>query len=217
MAEALDCITFRVNVVNMKMAEEARRPYRMDARARAAAATGEAILDAVTELFWEHPSDQIRLEQVAARSGVTVQTVIRRFGNKDNLFAVAAERQSNQVMEARSHVVAGDVRGAVANLMEHYELMGDRVLRMLAEEGRLPALKVLADGGRRLHREWCESVFAPFLAGQHEAARRRRLAQLVAICDVYTWKLLRRDSGLSRQQTERALVEMLVPFTKDVH
>jgi hypothetical protein len=104
----------------------------------------------------------------------------------------------------------------VANLVEHYELMGDRVLRMLAEEGRLPALKVLADGGRQLHREWCAGVFAPFLAGENAMVRRRRLAQLVAICDVYTWKLLRRDSRLSRQQTERALMEMLAPFTKDV-
>jgi hypothetical protein len=31
----------------------------------------------------------------------------------------------------------------------------------------------------------------------------------VAICDVYTWKLLRRDAGLSRAQTQRALVELI--------
>ena len=42
---------------------------------------------------------------------------------------------------------------------------------------------------------------------------RRRLAQLVAVCDVYTWKLLRRDAGLSRRQTELALVELLEPLT----
>ncbi|WP_457963313.1 TetR/AcrR family transcriptional regulator [Arthrobacter sp. D1-29] len=200
----------------MKLAEEAKRPYRMAARSDAAAATAEAILDAVTELFWEQPSDQIRLDEVAARSGVTVQTVIRRFGNKDKLFAAAAERQSERVVQARSRVVPGDVPGAVANLMEHYELMGDRVLRMLAEEGRIPAIKVLADQGRLLHRQWCEHAFAPFLPDQPAAVRKRRLAQLVTICDVYTWKLLRRDSALTRRQTEQALAEMLAPFTKDV-
>jgi len=36
----------------------------------------------------------------------------------------------------------------------------------------------------------------------------------VAVCDVYTWKLLRRDAGLSRRQTERALVELLEPLTE---
>jgi hypothetical protein len=42
--------------------------------------------------------------------------------------------------------------------------------------------------------------------------RERRLAQFVAICDVYTWKLLRRDAGLSRRQTELAVTELLKPF-----
>lgn len=197
----------------MKMVGEARRPYRMGARSESAAATGEAILDAVTEIFWEQPSDQIRLEEVAARSGVTVQTVIRRFGNKEKLFAAAAGRQSEKVREARAHVTPGDVAGAIANLMDHYELMGSRVLRMLAEEERLPAIKGLADEGRLFHRQWCEQAFAPFLPGRRGSVRARRTAQLVTICDVYTWKLLRLDSGLSRSQTEQALLEMLAPFT----
>jgi hypothetical protein len=42
--------------------------------------------------------------------------------------------------------------------------------------------------------------------------RQRRLAQFVAVCDVYTWKLLRRDAGLSRRQTQLALVELLTPM-----
>jgi hypothetical protein len=41
------------------------------------------------------------------------------------------------------------------------------------------------------------------------------MAQFVAICDVYTWKLLRLDAGLSRRQAAVALVEMLTPFTKE--
>jgi hypothetical protein len=32
------------------------------------------------------------------------------------------------------------------------------------------------------------------------------------VCDVYTWKLLRRDAGLSRRQTELALLELLGPL-----
>ncbi|MGM9473770.1 TetR/AcrR family transcriptional regulator [Pseudarthrobacter sp. YS3] len=197
----------------MKMVEETKRPYRMGARSESAAATGEAILDAVTEIFWEQPSDQIRLDEVAARSGVTVQTVLRRFGNKEKLFAAAAERQSNLVRQARAKVTPGDVAGAVANLLDHYELMGVRVLRMLAEEERLPAIKGLADEGRLFHRQWCEHAFAPFLPSRRGSVRTRRTAQLVTICDVDTWKLLRLDSGLSRRQTEQALLEMLAPFT----
>jgi AcrR family transcriptional regulator len=68
------------------------RPYRMVARAEAAAATAERILDAAIEVFWETPGEQFSLDEVARRAGVTVQTVIRRFGGRGGLFAAAAER-----------------------------------------------------------------------------------------------------------------------------
>ena len=42
-----------------------KRPYRMQARAQAAAATGERILDAAVAVFWQRPVDEIPLEEVA--------------------------------------------------------------------------------------------------------------------------------------------------------
>jgi hypothetical protein len=41
------------------------------------------------------------------------------------------------------------------------------------------------------------------------------LAQLVTVCDVYTWKLLRRQAGLSREQTALAIRELLRPLVGD--
>jgi AcrR family transcriptional regulator len=190
-----------------------RRPYRMVARAHAAARTGERILDAAVEVFFEEPTESISLEEVARRAGVTVQTVIRRFGGRDGLLSAAAERESERVREERD-VPLGDVEGAVRVLVGHYERTGDRVLRMLAEEARSAALRGIADQGRRIHREWCAAVFAPALGGLSVTERARRLAQLVAVCDVYTWMLLRRQCGLSRNQTELALRELLVPLTQ---
>lgn len=186
----------------------------MGARAESASATGERILDAVTALFWERPADRISLDEVARSAGVSVQTVIRRFGGKEGLFAAAAEREAGRVRAQRDTAPVGDLRAAVAVLAEHYEQFGDRVLKLLAEEERLPALREVADRGRKLHREWCERVFAPALAGTRGVARARRLAQLVAVCDVQTWKLLRRDCGLSRRQTALALAELLEPLVR---
>jgi AcrR family transcriptional regulator len=194
------------------IAPESRRPYRMVARAESAAATGERILDAAVEVFWELPGEQISLDEVARRAGVTVQTVIRRFGGRDGLLASAAEREAERVGRQRGEAPVGDPARAVGVLVDHYEAMGDRVLRLLAEEERVPRLREIADRGRLVHREWCARVVAPVLAGRAGVERRRRLAQLVAICDVYTWKLLRRDAGLSRRQTELALVELLGPL-----
>jgi AcrR family transcriptional regulator len=186
-----------------------RRPYRMKARADSAAATAERILDAAVGLFWERPSVDISLDEVARRAGVSAQTVIRRFGGKDGLLVAGMEREANRIGMQRNRAVRGDLMGAVSALIEHYEELGDRVMKMLAEEQRSPALTAIVDHGRELHRAWCARTFAKALDGRTGVARERLLAQLVAVCDVYTWKLLRRDSGLSRQQTELAVRELV--------
>jgi AcrR family transcriptional regulator len=191
------------------------RPYRMTVRADAAAETGERILSAVTELFWERPTDKVVLKDVADRAGVTVQTVIRRYGGREGLLAAAAERAMAQTGAERA-VLPGDTTRAVAVLVDHYEQHGAGVLRLLAAEEGSPALREFADGGRRMHRDWCRTTFASALAGRTGVDRDRRLAQLVAVCDVYTWKLLRLDAGLSRRQTELSILELVEPLL-DAH
>ena len=199
---------FHVSLANIKADPVTRRPYRMSARAAAAAATGERILDAAVAVFFE--TADLPLDDVAARAGVTVQTVIRRFGGREGLFAAALERESGRVRDQRDTAPVGDVAAAVRVLVDHYEDYGDRVLALLAVESRSPAAGQVVAQGRLLHRAWCERVFAPALAGLDGTDRARRLAQLVAVADVYTWKLLRRDAGLPRDDVELALRELLL-------
>ena len=80
-------------------------------------------------------------------------------------------------------------------LVDHYEEMGDGVLLMLAAEPQFPGLTPIIDRGRDVHRQWCSRVFAPSLQARRGVDRTRLLAQLVAVCDVRTWQLLRRDAG----------------------
>jgi len=79
---------------------------------------------------------------------------------------------------------------------------------MLAQEDQVPAFREATAAGRRLHRRWVERTFAPWLRGR-PASRGRTLPPLVAITDVYLWKLLRRDQRLSRPATERVLLELV--------
>jgi AcrR family transcriptional regulator len=187
-----------------------KRPYRMRARAEAAAETGRRILEAVIELHTERFFDQVSLEDIAERAGVTVQTVIRRFGNKERLIEAATEAANRQVVRQRDRAPVGDIEGAVKNLVDHYEEWGDGVLRLLAQEERVPALRSVTDTGRALHYQWVERTFAPLLAERTGKARQRLLAELIALCDVYFWKILRRDLGLSREQTEIAIREVIL-------
>lgn len=187
------------------------RPYTMTARARAVEATRTSILEAVRELSETRMLRDIALEDVAARAEVSVQTVLRQFGSRAALLEAAAAHVRESVEQERQ-VPRGDVAQALRVLVDHYEKRGDPVLLLLAQE-RSEELAARATGmGRALHRAWVEDVFAPFLPAA-DAARARAVDLLVVATDLYTWKLLRRDRGLSRAGTRErmeALVRMVL-------
>lgn len=186
-----------------------KRPYVQTARARATEVTGERILDAAYDRFVGAAYDEVTLDQIARDAGVTVQTVIRRFESKDGVVRAVAARVTARVLTQRGEAPEGDVHGAVANLVDHYETEGDMALHLLHQAHRVPAFAEITDAGKRFHADWCARVFADWVDGLTGVDRERRLAQVVAICDVYTWYLLRRQRGLSRRQTELALTELL--------
>ena len=204
--------------INMKKEQpntQNKRPYRMGVRAEAAEETRRRILEAVISLHMERYYDQISLDDVAARAGVTVQTVLRRFGSKDWLIEAASEVARERVVNQRSEAPVGDIAGVVENLVDHYEEWGESTLRLLSQEDRVPPFRKATDAGRALHYEWVERTFAPLLARREGEARERLRAQLIAVCDVYFWKILSRDLGLSREQTELALREMILVLNGD--
>jgi AcrR family transcriptional regulator len=186
-----------------------KRSYVQTARARSAQETAKRILDGAYARFTRAYFDEVTLDQIAADAGVTVQTVIRRFGSKEGIIGALTALISDRVMAQRDEAPMGDLVGAVANLVEHYEKDGDMALHLLRQERRVPAFAEVTDRGKRLHSEWCGRVFAPWLQGLDGLDRDRRFAQVVAVCDVYMWYLLRRQRGLSRRQTEVALIELL--------
>ncbi|MDX6602230.1 MAG: hypothetical protein QOF13_1432 [Solirubrobacterales bacterium] len=188
-----------------------KRPYNLGARADSAAATAERILDAADTVFDSGPVDEFTLNAVAERSGVTVQTILRRFGSRNGLLIATLGRTALRMGRDR-HSPGGDTAAAMDMLIDHYDRFGDRILRLLAAEESTRALHAMVSGGRSYHRRWCEKAFRATLADLRGAPRERRVAQLVAITDIYTWKILRRDRGLSNKQTKLAVWEMLEPL-----
>jgi AcrR family transcriptional regulator len=181
----------------------------MSTRAAAAEATRERILDAACDAFLSSWYDDVTLRDLAAAADVALQTVVNHFGTKEALYGDAVERISRAIEARRYDVEPGDLEGAVAALIDDYDRTGDFVMRALAEEGRRPVVEPGLARGRRGHQDWVEHVFPAALRGLRRPARRRRLVQLVAVTDVYTWKLLRRDKGLSRDQTVLAVCELV--------
>jgi AcrR family transcriptional regulator len=181
----------------------------MATRAAAAEATRERILDAASDAFLASWYDDVTLRDVAVAADVALQTVVNHFGTKEALYGAAVERISDTIEARRYEVEPGDIEGAVEALIDDYDRTGDFTMRTLAEEGRRAVVAPGLARGRRGHEDWVEHVFPAGLKGLRGAARQRRLAQLVAVTDVYTWKLLRRDKSLSRDQTILAVRELV--------
>ncbi|WP_445189957.1 TetR/AcrR family transcriptional regulator [Pseudonocardia sp. Cha107L01] len=146
----------------------------------------------------ERLSLEIVLADVAERAGVSVQTVLRHFGSRNELFEHAQARQVEAVRAERATPV-GDVAAAVDTIVTFYDRIGNWSLRLQAQEHNDALTRRTIERGRRIHRDWVEEVFAPQLA---DRADREELVDLLVIAtDVLTWKILRRDTGLDHAST----------------
>src|SRR5262249_23241990 len=135
---------------NEKLAKP-KRHYRGSVQAEVAALSRQRIIEATLMLYGEQWIDEMTLDQIPKRAGVTVQTIIRHFGSREQLLAAAGRAGVDQGQQQRDEAPVGDVAGAVRNLLEQYEVIGERLLRVLAQEGRYPELDILMNEGCRGH------------------------------------------------------------------
>ncbi|WP_052423626.1 TetR/AcrR family transcriptional regulator [Nonomuraea candida] len=189
------------------MEKEARRPYRMGARAAAMEATRNRVMAAAAALWTRRWYDDVTLQHIADEAGVSVQTVVNHFGGKEELADALADVAASQAALNRQ-APTGDVAAIVAVLFEDYERHGDANALYTAQIDRVPAFARAAAHARVQHRAWLEQVFADRLPAAGPE-REHALHLHYAATDIYLWKLWRRDLGLSRQEAERAMRDLL--------
>ncbi|MGN6502161.1 MAG: TetR/AcrR family transcriptional regulator [Pseudolysinimonas sp.] len=179
----------------------AARAYTSAVRTDAVRRTRDEILDAAIGLAYELERVDLTLDQIARRSGRSIQTLLRHFGSLDALIAAAVERGTEQVAAER-RAPAGDAAHALELLVAHYESKGRFVLRLLARDET-----TVTGAGRLLHRGWVEQVFADAIARSREPVVLTDL--LVVATDVYAWKLLRLDRGLTADEVGQRMSSMV--------
>lgn len=192
------------------------RTYTQTTRAAAAEETRQRILRAAFDLQAERLTSEISLEDVATRAGVSVQTVLRRFGSRADLIEESFAFANDVVAEERRTPV-GDVPAAIRSVVDHYETRGDFALLMLAQENTYDHIARMTRAGKHLHRTWVAETFSPALEPLDPAARDELLDLLVVATDVYTWKLLRRDRGHTRSATERRINTLVTALLAAAH
>lgn len=190
------------------------RPYRQVARAAATADTGRRIVDAFEAALRARPVDAITLDQIATAAGTTRQTVIRLFGGKDGLLEAFAVKMASDVTARRALPDRPSARQATRVVVADYEIVGDFIVRLLAEEERHPVLTPFLDSGRAAHRAWCAGTFATALPAD-PAEREAMVTQIVIAFDVYTWKLLRRDFHYPLEKTEALIAALIAKIVNE--
>jgi AcrR family transcriptional regulator len=202
----MNLVLTRIDMKKTERMPTRSRSYTMRARAESTTRTRERILDAVIALSEERLSVEIILADVAARAGVTVQTVLRHFGSRQGLFEQAQARQVAQVRAERATPV-GDAASAVRTIVAFYDRLGEWSLRLQAQEHSDELSRQTVELGRRVHREWVEEVFAPQLVGRRD---RKELVDLLVIAtDLLTWKILHRDGGMDHSATCKRMLRLV--------
>ncbi|MCL4753176.1 MAG: TetR/AcrR family transcriptional regulator [Myxococcales bacterium] len=180
----------------------------MGARAEAAERTAQRIFAAAEALFRGQSFEEVTLQAIADHAGVTLQTVLRRFGSKEALFEAASRSAAQRIFASRLPE-SSDHRSAVEALIASYEEMGDLGWRGLVQEERFPPVKSIMDDARARHRGWVETVFADLLGVRRGPERERRVMLLFGATDYYLWKLWRRDLGKSRAETTQRMMDLV--------
>jgi len=200
--------------------QEPKRSYQMSKRAESSAQTERAIFSATADLWRERPFAEITLEAIAERANVSVRTIIRRFGSRDELFNTCIQNDSSNIESDREKAEVGNVESAIHYLLKDYEAYGDAVVRTLAVEGHIDAAKKVLQAGREYHRQWCARIFTPFLPDNESKLYEHELTAFVATTELYLWKLLRRDLNYDLSQTHQTfkrLVNGLIINDRDKH
>lgn len=180
------------------------RRYTQRARARQTAQTRRRILDAAYAALLSLPYDDVTLAMIAADAGVSVPTVLRHFGSKDNLVLEGAPAW-NAAERARRTVPPGDASAVARVLARRYEELGPMMNRAIGLADRFPELAEAVAQARRGHADWLAEAFAADLPAGDGPARRRCIAQLFIATEQLGWEGLRTGLGLSAREAEVAM------------
>jgi AcrR family transcriptional regulator len=184
---------------------------KLDGRSARRDRNSEAVLDAVHELFVQG-NFAPAVEDVAARSGVSLRSVYRYFEDADVLLRSAIERRVALVepLFVLPDIGQGPLEERITRLVNHRLVLHDKLgPSVRAALLRAPHSPILAEHVRRRRQMLSQQVEQQF-APEAQALGKRRGMDLVAcadaLCEFEALEHLRFHRGLSVARTRSTLV-----------
>jgi AcrR family transcriptional regulator len=193
---------------------------RIDGRNARRDRNSEAVLDTVHDMFVEGNFSPA-VEEVAARSGVSLRSVYRYFEDTEALLRQAIERRVSLV--ERLFVLPGAGEGPlperILRLVNHrlvlHAKLGPTVRAALLRAPYSPLLAEQVQRRRALLTQQVEAQFAPELTALETARARELLACIDVLCEFESMEHLRAQRGMSVARTRSTLVTGLTALLKD--
>jgi AcrR family transcriptional regulator len=184
---------------------------RIDGRTARRDRNSEAVLDTVHDMFVEGNFSPA-VEEVAARSGVSLRSVYRYFEDTEALLRQAIERRVSLVEKLFVLPGIGEgplterVTGLVNHRLQLHAKLGPTVRAAVLRAPYSPLLAAQVQRRRKLLSEQVELHFAPELRTFDAARGKEVLACIDALCEFESMEHLRFQRGLSVARTRAALV-----------
>jgi AcrR family transcriptional regulator len=163
--------------------------------------TREQILRALVDLLRSGGLDQLSMAAVAERAGLSVRTLYRYVGDRDQLNALAGQLIYEEVFHIRElpqnpEGVAERVSSAGRLLEENVELV-----RALARSSTDDSLR----GARLRWRAAVKDAVAEVVEGLPEEERRSAVAMIQLLASSVSWLALREDGALDCEEASTTL------------
>ena len=171
------------------------RPYSSPLRDSQVQRTRDLILDALTELLSELPSDQISTREIAQRAGVSQPTVYRHYPDRQALLEGLADRVTLRWEAATGGRRARSLDDLAANAVGDIALTEEHAVEATAEAVLNADPRRLSRASRERSEELRQLVVASF-PEYSERDHLRITALLRIIYSVQSWLRMREEFGI---------------------
>jgi AcrR family transcriptional regulator len=197
------------------MTEKPGRTYSSPLRDRQAQLTRDLILDALTELLGELPSDEITTREIATRAGVSQPTVYRHFPDRNALIEGLGERIAEVALTEIGDESVRTIDDLAALAIQGCALPERNAAVATAEAVLNADPRRLSKGSRARSAELLRIV-AESLPDYDERDHLRITALLRNLYSVQTWLRMREEFGIPGDESGPILAWAMDVLIKEI-